>query len=351
MTFSLKNVTKLAIISTGFALLATGCAADGFDPSDPRGPFTGDGIADPNSETPPPPIVADPNDPVGVDPAPALFADKLVNPSNLIVTNESIYWVEFANNQATLDWMHIDGGEVFAVGTLSSLPFSSVADDAGIYFAASSEQNIVFAPHLGLSARPLLSSTTNPLAIQVTDDFAFWTAADGCLYRGAKEGGDAQRVACGDGAPVTLSIADGRAYWTTTDGALFGSSLEANSVADKLLADENFGEGVIADESGFYWADAQKRQIRSFSFVDGAFDVLASSQYEPVGVTQDRFYLYFTTQGDGGIKRVLKSGNAAVDVMATGQAGPSQVVATQDWLYWINEGDGSVMRLLKNYNY
>ena len=351
MTISLNKVTKLAIITSGFALLATGCAADGYGDGIDSDPFNGNEVADPNSNPPPPPIIIDPDDPLGADPAPAVFAAKQVNPSNLIVTDESLYWVQFANNEVTLNWMHVDGGDPVTVGTLESLPFSSVADEAGIYFAATSEQNIVFAPHLGLQAQPLHASITDPLAVQVTEDYTYWTAANGCLFRGAKEGGDAQEVACGTGAPVSLSLAGDNAYWTTTDGSLFRTSLEPSGAADKLLGDEDFSAGIVADESGVYWADAQRREVLSFSFDTGAFEVLASSQYAPAGVTQDRFYLYFTTQGDGGIKRVLKSGNGELDIMAKGQNEPGQVVSTQDWLYWINEGDGSVMRLLKNYNY
>ena len=363
MTFSLNSVIKLPILDSrvirrsgfallsGVALVATGCAADGLGDGFDRDPHNGGEIADPNSDSPPPPIIIDPDDAQGADPVPAVFAAKQANPSNLIVTDESLYWVQFANNEVTLNWMHVDGGDPVTVGTLDSLPFSSVADDAGIYFAASSEQNIVFAPHLGLEARPLHASTTDPLAVQVTDDFAYWTAADGCVFRGAIEGGDAQELACGLGAPVSLSLVDGSAYWTTTDGALYRTSLEPSGAVDKLLSDEDFSAGIVADESGVYWADAQRREVLSFSFDTGAYEVLASSQYEPAGVTQDRFYLYFTTQGDGGIKRVLKSGNGEMDIMAKGQAEPGQVVATEDWLYWINEGDGSVMRLLKNYNY
>jgi hypothetical protein len=326
-----------------------GCVADDepFVPDSDQGPF-GPEVADPGS-TVPPPIAVDPTrEP---NPAPAVFADNQIAASNLTITSESIYWVEFNKGEATLKWMSVDGGENFSVGRLESLPFSTSADENGLYFAAQTDNNIVFAPHLGLQSELLHFSKAEPLAIQLTDDYAYWTAIDGCLYRGAKEGGAVDGVACGTGAPVSLAIADGVAYWSTVEGNLYSSALDTVGAADKLASDQDFSAGIVADQSGVYWIDELNRSVRRYSHASRTVTSLAESQYSPAGLSQDRFYLYFSTQGDGSIKRVLKAGGSDVDVMAVQQDEPGEVRATDEWVYWINEGNGSIMRLQKNFAY
>jgi hypothetical protein len=346
--FSLKTVSKIVVLSSGFALLGMGCVADDelYRPDEP-GPY-GPEVADPGGMLPPP-IVVDPE--VTPIPEPTVFTSNQVAASNLTITDESIYWVEFIKGETILNWMHIDGGEAFDVGRLESQPFSSVADDTGIYFAAQTDNNIVFAPHLGLQPELLHFTKAQPLAIQLTADYAYYTALDGCLYRGAKEGSPAESVACGTGAPVNLALADGRAYWTNIEGDLFATSLEPQGAADKLAEGQDFSSGIVADQSGVYWVDSTNREVRRYHHNSRSIIALAESQYSPAGVSQDRFYLYFTTQGDGSVKRVLKAGGSDVDVMAVQQDEPGELVATGEFLYWINEGDGSVMRLLKNFAY
>lgn len=325
-----------------------GCVADDelYEP-DQDGVYPPE-VADPGGIVPPPIVVDPENTP---RPEPTVYAADQLAASNLTITEESIYWTEFNKGETTLRWMHIDGGESFEVGRLESLPFSSVADENGIFFAAQTDNNIVFAPHLGLQSELLHFTKTQPLAIQLTADHAYWTALDGCLYRGAKEGGPVESVACGTGAPVSLALADGNAYWSTVEGALFGTTLEPQGFADKLASDQDFSSGIVADQTGVYWVDPTNREVRRYRHSTRDVSAIAASQYSPAGVSQDRFYLYFSTQGDGSVKRVLKAGGSDVDVMATQQDEPGQLVATDEFVFWINEGDGTVMRLVKNFDY
>ncbi len=326
-----------------------GCVADGepFDRGDGNGP-AGPEVADPGGVVPPPIVIEPENEP---QPAPAVFATDQIDASNLTITDESIYWVEFIKGEATLKWMSADGGEFFSVGRLESLPFSTTFDENGLFFASQTDNNIVFAPHLGLQSELLHFTKSQPLAIAVTENYAYWTALDGCLYRGAKEGGVVEGVACGTGAPVSLAIADGAAYWSTVEGDLYSTALKAQGAADLLASGQNFSAGIVADQSGVYWVDESKREVRRYSHDARAVTALAESQYSPVGLSQDRFYLYFSTQGDGSIKRLLKAGGSDIDVMAVQQDQPGEVVAAGEFIYWINEGDGSIMRLQKNFAY
>ncbi len=350
MTISLKAVSKIALLSSGFALLGAGCVGESDILGPGQDPFDEGQVAQPGGEAPPPVIVVDPTDDTVDTPQPAVFAQDQVNPSNLTVLGDSLYWVESESGSVKLKWMHADGGENFFAAELNSLPFSTAADDAGLYFAASSEQNIVFAPHIGLDAEPLHASITDPLAIALTEDHAYWTAANGCLFQGAKEGGPAVELGCAPAAAASLSLVDDTAYLATVDGALYRAELTQGGAFDKIASDEDFGRGLVADASGVYWVDASNRRVRRYRHASGELDTLARSQFAPVAVTQDRFYLYFSSQGDGSIKRVLKAGGD-VELMAEQQDEPGQIVAGDEFVYWINEGDGSVMRLLKDFDY
>tara|TARA_R110002073_G_scaffold225022_5_gene385336 strand:+ start:34854 stop:35906 length:1053 start_codon:yes stop_codon:yes gene_type:complete len=350
MTHSFKAVGKIALLASGFALL-TGCVAD----NEPLGPASdpfgnGDQVAKPDGdETPPPIIVVDPNFPDADLPQPSVFANDLVSPSNLTVFDDSIYWVEDVAGDFVLKWMHVDGGENFAAAKLDNVPFSTVADDAGLYFG-STKESVVFASHHGLEPSVLHNSVSNPLALALTDDYAFWTATNGCVFRGAKEGGPAKVLGCADTAATSLVLLEGHAYVASVDGILYRADLEPGGAFEKILSGEDFGAGFVADSAGVYWADPANRQVKHFSFASGVVSPLASAQFEPAAVAQDRFYLYFSTQGDGAIKRVLKSGGE-VDTLNDQQSDPGQLVATDEYIYWINEGDGSVMRQLKNFAY
>lgn len=352
MTLSLKAISKVALLTSGFALLSAGCVGE----NEPLGPDSdpfgnGDQIAQPGGEAPLPPIiVVDPNVPELDLPEPTVFAEDLDQPSNLTVFDDSIYWVELESNDVVLKWMHIDGGENFIGAKLESLPFATAADDAGVYFASASEESVVFAPHIGLDTSSLHESVSAPLALALTEDYAFWTAANGCLFRGAKEGGPAATLGCADDAATSLSLVEGHAYVSTASGALYRADTEPGGAFEKILSGEDFGGGFVADTNGVYWADAAKRRVNHFSFASDVVSPLASSQFGTAAVAQDRFYLYFSSQGDGSIKRVLKSGGD-VEVMANHQNLPGQLVATAEYIYWINEGAGSVVRQLKNFDY
>ncbi len=351
MTLSFRAVGKIALLSSGFALLTAGCVGENEPIGPGSDPFDGEQVLQPDSDAPVPPIiVVDPDSPTADLPLPAVFAEDLDNPANLTVFDDSIYWVEILGDDPVLKWLHIDGGENFIAAKLESLPFSTVADEAGLYLAAASEERIVFAPHLGLNVAPLHASITSPLALALTEDYAFWTAANGCLFRGAKEGGTAATLGCADAAATSLALVEGHAYLATVDGALYRADMEPGGAFDKILSGQDFGNGFVADGSGVYWADPANRRVNHFSFASAAVSTLAGAQFGPAAVAQDRFYLYFSSQGDGAIKRVLKSGGD-VEVMAEQQDAPGQLVATDEFIYWINEGNGSVMRLLKNFDY
>lgn len=343
---TLKYLAKLLLSSS--CVLGAGCVADS-EPYTPQSPGypAGDGVAEETNA--PPPIDVEPK-PEDSKPIPTVLAFGQVNPANLVVTGDSIYWTEFVDNNVILKWLHIDGGDTFQASSLSSLPFEAVADDNGVYFTAASDQKILFAPHIGLEPAPLVSSVSDPLAIGLKDRYVYWTTADGCLLRSEKKGGDAETVACGQGSPVSLAMTGEVAYWSTLEGTLYRTGLEPQGDAEKVLTGQDFSSGIVADQSGVYWADAGQREVLRLGAVSQAVTALASNQFAPANVTQDRFYLYFSTQSDGAVKRVLKAGSE-VDVMAWMQDEPGQLVATDNWLYWINEGDGRIMRVVKNFGY
>jgi hypothetical protein len=340
----MKKSTSRALFLTFSSLALVACAGSGNELFDSPHPEVGDDwLADPSAL--PPTIGEEPPRP-GTTALPTVFATKQEAAQNLMLLGDSLYWIDFNGTLPKLQWVHTDGGDWQTVRDLESLPFDTATDEAGLYLSASSQQHILFASELGLEPAPLHSSLTDPLALEVDEDHAYWTSVGGCVNRGAKEGGDAEVVACGEGAAVSLALAGDFVFWATLEGNIYRAPKGVDTEAEKIAAGESFASGIIADETRIYWGNTQTRQVRSLTYSTGLIDVLANGQYEPAGITQDRFHIYFSTQGDGAIKRISKQGGLTT-VLATEQGAPGELVVGDEYLFWVDEASGNIMRHVK----
>ncbi len=349
MTTFLKAVAKLALLTAGLATAAAGCVDDSVDREPLREPFAGAEVAVPGAGQEPPPIIVDPGFPDAELPHPSVFAKGLFSPRSLLVEGDSIYWTESLADEVFLSSMHTDGGANHVVAKFVSSPFAMVTDEFGVYWSAPAEGSVGFASHRDHALHTLHESDA-PLALAITADDAIWTDAAGCLVRAPLDGKAGKTVGCTDDTSSTLVLAGNDAYFATTAGALFRASLGVDATVEKLATGHSFSARIIADDQALYWLDAQRRGLMKYSFASEQISVMAQGQYAPIDIAQDRFYLYFTTQGDGEVKRLLKTGGQA-ETLVYGQDQPGELVVDGEFLYWINEGDGSVMRVLKNFSY
>ncbi|MBL4634381.1 MAG: hypothetical protein JKY56_10945 [Kofleriaceae bacterium] len=205
-----------------------------------------------------------------------------------------------------------------------------------------------------------------PQVIADTEYWVYWMNRDGCLFRIDKAGNKSQGIACAKGKPISLAVTNSVAYWGTDDGAVYRSALHEDSTSEQIAqgvngnlssgppldaSRRNSSAALVADENGVYWYSGETRTILRYSATTDTVDILATSQPSLLALAQDRYYLYFSTQWDGGIKRVLKVGHEDVDVMATGQAHPSEIAVSFKAVYWNNTGDGSIMRISRHFDY
>lgn len=362
MTTFLKAVGTRALLFSGLALATSGfalsgCVSDYDPPSELQDPFAGSTVVDPADGTALPPIIVDPGFPTDERPLPSVFAESQFHPSNLSVVGDAMYWIEEVGAVGHLNHMHVDGGASERVAKFESLPFSSAVDEFGIYLSAPAEGRVLFVAHNELAVYTLHEASSQPLAVALTEDDALWTDTSGCLVRGPKDGRQGETLGCADAPAVTLAIVGDDAYFATVGGALFHAGLGSNGTFEMVFGGQEFGDSIVADQSGIYWLDATSRSVMRYRFASQEIGVLAEFQYSPAGIAQDRFYLYYTSRGDGAVKRVLKAGGD-IEVMAEGQAQPGQLVSTDEYLYWINEGstneapgNGSIMRINKGFDY
>lgn len=349
----------LALATSGFALSGfalSGCVSDYDPPPTGQDPFVGPTVAEPSEDTSLPPIIVDPGFPTDERPLPSVFAENQLNPSNLSVVGDAMYWIEEVEGDAHLTHMDIDGGANERVAMFESLPFSSAVDEFGIYLAAPAEGRVLFVAHNELAVYTLHEASTQPLAVALTEDDAVWTDTSGCLVRGPKDGRQGKTLGCANESAITLAIVGEDAYFATVGGSLFHAGLGNDGTFEKVFSGQEFGANIVADQSGIYWLDATKRSVMRYRFESQKIFALAEFQYSPAGIAQDSLYVYYSSQGDGAVKRVLKAGGD-IEVMAEDQAQPGQLVSTDDYLYWINEGNsneapgtGSIMRVRKGFD-
>ncbi len=284
-------------------------------------------------------------------PTPQFVASRQVNARFLTFEADAPYWVD-----DVFDKRGLRSRGVAETETVSDLEFEAsmlngTSDAFGAYWGASG--HLYYTSWKTGESYDFAEIRDVPLVIADTEYWVYWMDRDGCLFRIDKAGNKTQKISCDKGTPITLAVTDSVAYWGTKEGGLYRSDLVENSVPDRISlgVDGDFSSGIVADVNGVYWSNSESRTILRYSATTHAVDILAKSQPSVLALAQDRYYLYFSTQWDGGIKRVLKTGHEDVDVMATGQAHPSEIAVSFKAVYWNNTGDGSIMQISRNFDY
>ena len=334
------------LLALGVSLsLGTACGDDllGEDPGDPGDPVGDDG-AQPGGSfldspgTSPTDDVEGPRDEVrviitGEDTARALT-----------MTADRLYWVEEAGDLHYLSWARPHGGETTVAAKMPERPGQfAVADDHVVWTAPQSGRLI----RQDLAGGPLEvlidDAARAPVALVAGERHFYIGAADGCLRRLARAGGEVEEVGCGEGTPVVLAIAEEPqvVYWGTAEGVLYKVNAGGGEPV-RLIDEQNFGSALLIDHSQVFWLDAQNRAVLGLdhSGIHGLTTV-ARHQYAPVGIAMDRFFIYFTTQSDHAVKMVYKGGGDP-DTLADSQDQPGDLTLHDGRLYWINEAAGTI---------
>ena len=262
----------------------------------------------------------------------------------LTMTGDRLYWVEEAGELHYLSYARPHGGETTVAAKMPERPDQFAVVDDHVVWTAPQSGRLYRQDLAGGPLEVLIDDEAKaPVAIIAGERHLYIGAADGCLRRLARGGGEVEEVGCGQGTPVVLAVAEEPqvAYWGTAEGELYKVSAEGGEPV-RLIDEQNFDSGLLVDHSQVFWLDAQNRSVRGVdhSGIHG-LSIVARYQYAPVGISMDRFFIYFTTQGDHAVKKVYKGGGDP-EILADSQEQPGDLTLHDNRLYWINEAAGTI---------
>jgi Domain of unknown function (DUF5050) len=133
-------------------------------------------------------------------------------------------------------------------------------------------------------------------------------------------------------------VADTRPSDVSTESATDAACPPAASGVVTLASGLTDPYDLAVGASSVFWSDPAANTISSVSLADCSVTVIASGQDNPVGVTLDSTYVYWTNgdEGDssGSIVRAPLSGGSS-KTLATGLSSPGMLVNDGTNLYWM----------------
>jgi len=261
------------------------------------------------------------------------------------MVGDRLYWVEDGGPVFFLSWVRPGGGPVFVTAKMEDYPYSLAIDEGSAYWSVPEKGRLYRVGLEGGDSEILWDDSDNvPLAVTVDETELYFTTADGCVRSVNLKSADLAEVTCADGTPTSMALHKSDVWWSIAEGGLFRAD-KFGGEATKWVSGESFDSEIIVDDSQVYWLNAQSRSVLGVGTeTPGSIRALAKFQYAPTGITQDRFYIYFTTQSDDSVKRVYKGGSPP-HVIADSQPYPGDVARHNDRLYWVNEGEGTIMTI------
>ena len=258
--------------------------------------------------------------------------------------SDRLVWLEY-DDAILLKVARPHGGQSWVTGKLTERPMA-LAMTRDHAFWTSPQSGRVW--RLALTGGPadIIHEGGAPLALVATaEKELFFGDEDGCVRRLSWGGGDATEIACGaEESILWIAAHDDVVHWATDGGNLYRVAA-AGGDAELRAAGERFDSDLLVDSKRVYWTNASRRAIRSIEHDEAAVEDVAVAQYQPSNVTQDRFFLYYATDADDSIKRVIKDGNAGPVVLADNVDHAGDVSLLGDYLFWMDQDGGDVFTM------
>jgi sugar lactone lactonase YvrE len=217
--------------------------------------------------------------------APTKLVHDLAFPGPIVVTNDSMLWID--------SWQTADGRIM-----------QSALDGSGIAILATSQNT--------------------PLALAAGGGSAVWSIA-GTVQ---SEGGALFQTSLGGGAivdgwvvglanPLAVTVRGASVYWADegnlaveNSGRVMKAPLDPNAGKPTTLATGGRPQGVAVDETNVYWTDSASQSVQRVPLAGGTPTTLAKAQVGPLAITVDAANLYWVTiaegKGEGTIMKMAK---------------------------------------------
>jgi hypothetical protein len=257
---------------------------------------------------------------------------------------DRLVWLEY-DQAILLKVARPHGGQSWVVGKLVERPMAFVMTRELVFWTAPHVGRIYSLSLTGGDAE-IIHEGGRPLALVATPEREIlFGDADGCVRRVPWGGGKDEEIACGAEEDVLwLATADGVVHWATDGGNLYRAPVTGGP-ADLRASAESFDSELLVDANRVYWTNSSRRAIRSIRHEETTVRNVAIGQYQASNLTQDRWYLYYATDGDDSLKRVIKDGNAGPIVIADNVDHAGDLSLLGDSLYWMDQDGGDVFTM------
>jgi hypothetical protein len=264
-----------------------------------------------------------------------------------------------------------EGGDPERLATVADQDVTALAlDGTSLYFSSVNADNstgtISVVPVAGGAPTDVSSAAGRPGDLAVGESSIYWSyvGQGSGIWQAPKIGGAAETLYYEEGALVTfLWLAGTELYFVNTGtGPQTGAIgvIALGSGLDTLLAEQLARPYyAVGDADYLFFSTSGDGRIRRLARENATITSLASGQEDPYGVALDELGVYWTnraadgsteecTNSDGSVAAWLFA-RAEVTVIATGLSCPMGIAVDEAGVYWVNHGvdddhdSGSVM--------
>lgn len=188
-----------------------------------------------------------------------------------------------------------------------------------------------------------ISSSGVVLYLALGETHVYWSNGDGrTVFRAPIDGRRAEIVTQLDTPAHQMSVSGQTLFIRSPDTIWTFASGQLERFA------ESTGRGeIVADPQNVVWTNEVTGAVVIANVrKDRPLRVLASGQNRPYSVTMDRTHVYWASEGNGTLSRVMREGGE-LEVLASGQLSPTGTAIDETHLYWLDRTAGQVMRIPK----
>ncbi|MBN2493302.1 MAG: putative metal-binding motif-containing protein, partial [Deltaproteobacteria bacterium] len=247
-----------------------------------------------------------------------------------------------------------DGSAAWCIACDTGHPREVITDASSVYWTDIGMQELRKAPLGGGQVASLWTGQIGtPLTVDANHVY-FYDEGARCVMQVDLDGQNAAVVEANQNEVHSLAVDSGFLYWishTQTQDTLFEKDLSGGSLsalAQGIQAQGTFPmHSVRVDASHVFWAQGPYSGLETIQRLDRAGgNQVQLSAVGAYALALDQAYVYAADNHDGEILRVPKAGGL-VEILASGQQFPFDVAVDDTAVYWSSEIDAKVARVMK----